>query len=770
MANGFAGRDTGSLLYAGQDMTAQTPGTPLGAWLADLDDRGLIRLLELRPDLSQPPPGTIAALAARATSRQSVKAATDGLDFLRLAVLDALLVLHADTAAVPVEKVTDMLGDRVETAVVLAAVDDLRERALVWGEATLRIAPEVASGLPWYAGQAVLEPTDLTAEEIAARVDALDDAPRELLARLLEGSPMGRTRDAAPDSPPDRPVPRLLAAGLLRRIDDDTVILPRLVGQALRGEVPGPRELTKPELAVTTTTVADVDAVAAGAAIDLMREVDLIIETLGAAPVPELRAGGMGVRDVKRLAKNTGIDEPRLGLLVELAAAAGLIASGMPDPDPGDGTGPYWAPTVAADRFLESPTAVRWHLLATTWLDLPARPALIGTRGPDGKPFGALSDSLYSTAAPLDRRLLLTVLADLAPGSGVSAEDASRAMIWQRPRWAVRLQPATVSDLFAEAHALGMAGRGAISTPARRLLAGDADEDVLAAMNKALPKPLDHFLLQADLTVVVPGPLERDLAEELAQVATVESAGAAMVYRISEASVRHALDAGRTAGELHAFFEKHSKTPVPQGLTYLIDDVARRHGQLRVGMASSFVRCEDPALLAQAVASPIVARLELRTLAPTVAVSQAPIADVLGALREAGFAPAAEDSTGAVVDIRARGARVVAPSRRRVYRPPSPPTPQTLAAVVAVLRKVAAGPFSSIRLDPATAITQLQEAAIAQTSVVIGYVDPAGVATQRVVSPINVRGGQLTAFDPAAGRVREFAIHRVTSVVSADSD
>jgi predicted DNA-binding transcriptional regulator YafY len=83
---------------------------------------------------------------------------------------------------------------------------------------------------------------------------------------------------------------------------------------------------------------------------------------------------------------------------------------------------------------------------------------------------------------------------------------------------------------------------------------------------------------------------------------------------------------------------------------------------------------------------------------------------------------------------------------------------------------VASGPFASVRLDPAMAITQLQDAAINQTSVVIGYVDPAGVATQRVVSPINVRGGQLTAFDPAAGRVREFAIHRVTSVVSADSD
>ena len=241
-----------------------------------------------------------------------------------------------------------------------------------------------------------------------------------------------------------------------------------------------------------------------------------------------------------------------------------------------------------------------------------------------------------------------------------------------------------------------------------------------------------------------------------------------MVYRLSEASIRLALDTGRTAADLHAFFTRYSKTPVPQGLTYMIDDVARRHGQLRVGMAASFVRCEDAALLAQAITAPAADQLEMRLLAPTVAVSQAPISEVLAGLRDAGFAPAAEDSTGTIVDIRARGARVPAVSTRRRPHRPSTPTSQTLGAIVAVLRKVAAGPSTGMRLDPTVAITQLQEAAHLQASVVIGYVDPAGVATQRVVAPINVRGGQLTAYDPASGRVREFAIHRVTSVVSAE--
>ena len=87
----------------------------------------------------------------------------------------------------------------------------------------------------------------------------------------------------------------------------------------------------------------------------------------------------------------------------------------------------------------------------------------------------ALSDSVYSTAAPLDRRLLLSMLAGLPPGAGVDKNTASAALIWRRPRWAKRLQPEPVADLLNEAHQLGLVGRGAISTPGRALhAAGDA--------------------------------------------------------------------------------------------------------------------------------------------------------------------------------------------------------------------------------------------------------------------------------------------------------
>jgi Helicase conserved C-terminal domain len=749
-------------------MTENTLRVPLGAWLADLPDDKLVRLLRLRPDLTQPPPGSIAALAARAQARQSVKAASDALDFLALAMLDALLVLHADTTAVPLAKLTALIGDRAPDAALSAALDALQERALVWGRVSLRVVAEAPAALPWHPGQVTLEDDGRSADEIATSIDGLDDAQRQLLDRLLSGSPIGRTRDAAPGTPPDRPVPRLLATGLLRQVDDETVILPRVVGQVLRGEEPGPVSLTEPTPATTTTTAADADAAAAGAVIDILREADLVFEILGAAPVPELRSGGLGVREVKRLTKATGIAEHRLGLILEISAAAGLIAVGLPRPEPLGGDGPYWAPTMQADRFIESPIAARWHLLATTWLDLPSRPGLTGRRGADNKPIAALSDALFSTAAPLDRRLLLGLLAELPVRAGLLAEEASRMLLWRRPRWSLRLQPGPVGELFEEATALGLVGRGALTSPARALISESGDDPV-AAMNRILPAPIDHFLLQADLTVVVPGPLRRELSDQLAELAVVESAGAAMVYRISEASIRRAYDIGHTAGALHAFFQKNSKTPVPQGLTYLIDDVARRHGQLRVGIAASFVRCDDTAMLAQVAAAPLADAMQLRLLAPTVAVAQAPIADVLAALRDAGFAPAAEDATGAIVDLRPRGARITDAPHRRSFRGISPPATQTLEAIVATLRQVAATPPAT-RVDAGTAVLLLQQAVRDQASVVMGYVDPAGVATQRVVSPISVRGGQLMAFDPASGRVRDFAVHRVTSVVSIDDD
>ncbi|MGW5073231.1 helicase-associated domain-containing protein [Rhodococcus sp. NPDC004095] len=748
----------------------------LATWLSTRSDRELAELLRLRPDLAVPPPANLSVLASRAEQRASVLRVADDLSVLELTLIGLLARDGAAESGVRRDQLADAVAGRAPARAVDRALTVLRDRALVWGTKVLRVTPAARDAVTWRIDPAT---TTLTADQIAAAVAGLTEDERRLLDTLATSSPIGRTRDAAPGTSPDRPVQRLLASGLLTWLDEQTVELPQQVGQVLRGEtVTDPSVLAPPAVRGTKHKVAEVNAAAAGEALELIRHCEELLGALGDHPAPTLKAGGLGVREARRLAKVVGIDEVRVSLLVELLSAAGLIAAGVPDPLPAADTGDeYWAPTTAADAWLEGTPGHRWHLLAQVWLDLPRRPWTVGLRDPHDKPIAALSDEVRASGAPRDRRFVLDVVAELGTGVGASAAAVAAVVAWRRPRWAGRLGVSAIEHTLREATAVGLIGRGALSSPGRSLLHGGPPESVLAEMVAALPKPIDHVLVQADLTVIAPGPLVPDLLAQITLVADVESAGAATVYRVGEASVRRALDAGRTAAELHALFASHSRTPVPQALTYLIDDVARRHGRLRAGIAQAFVRCDDPAMLAEVLSSPVAEALALRALAPTVAVSQASLGEVLEQLRAAGFAPAGEDSSGAIVDLRPPGARVPRRRARGVRRMPAPPTDEQLDLLVRQLRagqRAASTPrgeavrSDGTRAGSAATMALLQLAVKVGRSVRIGYVDAQGIASERIVDPVSVGGGQLDAFDPADGAIRRFTLHRVTSVSLVD--
>ncbi|WP_280234838.1 helicase-associated domain-containing protein [Nocardia cyriacigeorgica] len=751
----------------------------LADWLGSRGDAELVALLELRPDLAVPLPSSMTVLAARAEQRASVLRAADELDTLEFAIVETLAV-RAASAQEPLTRreLKKELRDRVKAAPVDAAVKRLTDRALVWldGDA-LRLVPAAAEALPWPLGSTTELPDTLTEPEVTAALAEISPTERALLDKLAATGPRGRTKDAAPGTPADRPVQQLLSRQLLRPLDEETVELPLTVAQVLRGEpVTDPHTLTPPRPATTEHTAAEVNAVAAGEVGELLRHCASVLEVLGQAPAPALRAGGLGVRETRRIAKHAGTDEQRTGLLIELLAGAKLIDRGLPDPPPDvDGTDDFWAPTPAADSWLEAPLARRWVTLAQAWLESDRVPWMIGMRDANDKPLAALAHELRSPHAVRDRQAMLRVLAEQSAGTALEPADAARLLAWRAPRWRRHFRVEALRRTYAEAAALGVIGRGALSAPGRALLGEEsaAIAEAEAAMEQALPDPVDHVLVQADLTVIAPGPLTAELQSRIALVADVESAGAATVYRIGETSVRRALDAGLTAAELHALFARHSRTPIPQALTYLIDDVARRHGQLRAGMAQSFVRSDDPALLTQVLNAPVAAELALRAIAPTVAISQAPLGELLDRLRAAGFAPAGEDSAGVIVDLRRRGARIaVRPNARHAYRP-VPPSTEQLELLVRELRAgeraASAKSAQAVRTDgtrtgTAATLALLQLAARGRRAVNIGYVDAQGTAIQRVVEPLRIGNGQLDAVDPVTGAVRHFTLHRIASV------
>jgi hypothetical protein len=360
-------------------------------------------------------------------------------------------------------------------------------------------------------------------------------------------------------------------------------------------------------------------------------------------------------------------------------------------------------------------------------------------------------------------------------------------LAWRAPRRGGRLRDELVGWTLAEATLLGVVALGALSGPGRALLSSPDAAPVLAALRAALPEPVDKVLLQADLTAVAPGPLRVDVAEEMALVADVESGGGATVYRITEASILRALDAGRAPAELHALFAARSATPVPQGLSYLIDDVARRHGRLRGGTARSFLRADDEVLISEVLANSGAQLWELRRIAPTVLVSELALGELLDRLRAAGFSPAAESGDGTVLDLRGPGRRISAKPRPATRAALPVPGQAQLDALVAGVRagdraealrpSARSGPTTGRNGSLAT-LELLQGAARQRHTVWIGYVNSLGVATRRIIQPVSVGGGVLEgrevytergAGNGAAGELQRFMLHRITSAAVVDS-
>ncbi|MFC4056325.1 helicase-associated domain-containing protein [Actinomadura syzygii] len=781
-------------------------------WLRARGDDELRALLSARPELLAPVPADLAALASRAATPAAVSRALDRLDRFTLAVLEALLVLPSPDGLpaaldAPPGRVDDALGT-------------LRRFGLAWGDDPPAPAPGVRQSLPHPAGlgppvQEVF--AGYSRERLADLVtDLAGEAPRgfadaaRLLGRLAElladpaaliedagpearaaldhltwGPPVGRVADARRPvriGTAATPIERLLARGLLAAEDDRTVTVPREVALHLRGgrlfrDVPAdpppltaaPRDPRPAEVVVRA---------AAGEAFTAVRLTEELLERWGLDPPPVLRSGGLAVRDLRAAAGLLDVPEWKAGLLVEVAYAAGLLTRS------GDLDG-EWLPTPAYDLWLMRDTAGRWTELARGWLKSDRVAGLAGERDDRDRLINALSEAMVRSSAPATRRAALDVLAEAGRGV-VVGEDALRARLgWRQPRRAGPTRERLIGWTLREAAALGLTGFGELVPFARDLLAG---ADAEPALEKHLPAPVDEIVIQADLTAIAPGPLVTDLARELALAADVESTGAATVYRFTPESVRRALDAGRTAADLTALLTRHSATPLPQPLAYLIDDVARRHGHLRVGALSSYVRTDSSATLDEILADRRSDPLRLYRLAPTVLASGLQRAALLDGLRAMGLAPVAEAPGGGVIVTRPDAQRAEPPPTAEIVRlrPEEHTDASMISAAVRALRagdeaallgaeqarrRADAAPSGEPPRSPSMATVDRLRAAVDRGGRVwIGYLDQQGQASSRIVEPVRVEGGFLTGYDATRAAVHRFALHRITGVAELTDD
>ena len=754
-----------------EDLVSVT--STLRQWLASRTQHQLVEILNRRPDVLGPfRPRDLGDVADRLHYPHSLRSVLYDLPQPCVEVLSALLVFEndgmtrADLAATMHLPPDDVhLDAAIHVCTEWAVVWEIDGRLHVPGSlrslmpSPLRLGPPVAE---------LLSPR--TVDDLRARAEALGLPMKsrkvEILAALeafyADGAAVRRLWNAAPDEQrelltvaawshpvlqyqtpyahPGRPDPAiayLLVNGLVLG-DWQSLIMPREVGLAIRGDDWHPTLSAKPEVTAPGTTgiatagapsgvtllaavpvpqeTADQDAAAASNS--AIEHVAALVEACGITPAALLKSGGVGVRELRRLAKaaalpeGAGAEGGEVRLWIELAHAAHLLGAEK-------GT---LMPTPAFDEWRALPPADRLIALLDTWLELPTiplmegqptRPALItigfGSTyrpagfGPGGfrrggyrpvtpesasfRPagFGPSGATIYgspaygSVGSHLRTDVLLAATEWPAGTAFATISDLHAIVRWRRPMVAATLADAAnaVDPTWAEARMLGIVGRDTLSSLGRALIAdgqrgpdSGADgsdnaadgSDSASAGHETATSGLAHVaaafvhppsaeaIFQADLTVVVPGSPSSFVSSLLDTVGTRESRGSATTWRISPASVRRALDAGGAPDDvLRELRGIAVGGKLPQPLEYLVGDVARRHGALRVRTVACVLRADDPALLAEIAAAKSLASLGLVVLAPNVLASAVPMEKTLAQLRAAGYAPVGEDESGTTV-------------------------------------------------------------------------------------------------------------------------
>ena len=699
-------------------------------------DDALASIFKLRPDLVSPVPNDFSALAARATSTPSLVRALDSINMWHYQIIEAACALPEPFKKSEIVSVTSE-----ETAF---ALDHLWQMGLLYKEGNNYRTP---TNLKMLIGDepAGLGPIAVKKFDFSI-LKEIPKASEEVLAKLTWGPPRGQIGNI---KKPGNAIGWLLDNGVLVALDSNTVALPRDVAIKLRGGKIHKEMVSKaPNLIGKEVVQKQIDLAAIANISTILRWCEELLHNLSDEPPTALRTGGLGVRDLKKIAEHLGIDETCAGFVAELCYLGGLLVIDSDD---------QILPTSAFDIWLTKSAEERWYSLVVLWLDTSRVSGLIGKIS--DKNVAPLGPELDRAGASLIRRSTLKVLND-NPRITPDVKSLQEIVKWINPQ---RANNDYVEWTLREAEWLGITGQGALSTFGSNLL----NEKEVLEIESALPKPVDHILIQADNSAVAPGPLTPELASEMGTIADIESRGGATVYRFSDSSIRRGLDHGKTGDQIKTFLSKISKTPMPQPLEYLIADIAKRHGRLRVGSAHTYIRCEDEGLVQQILHDKKCEHLRLRKIAPQVLVTDFELAEVIGELREFGYLPAAENSGGVLLS---------QPNLRRSKSRPKPPriisefTAPKDAIVTAAVKTIRAGERSK-KVEPIIPGTSSNEtlALINQyinegKSLIISYADNNGGVSNRIIEPISISLGTLTARDETSDEILQFRIPRINGV------
>jgi hypothetical protein len=713
--------------------------------LRDRSDDDLTKLFSLRPDLITPVPADMTALSTRATSAPSLLRALETLNQWQLQVLEVCAALEDPFTKKEVVALSDKAAELV--------IAYLHSIALLYrdgyGYRLPRAVRDILGNEPAGLGPQAASPIDLSV------IKKAPDSAKEILAKLTWGPPRGQVGDIRKKG---TGIHWLLENQLLIPIDTSTVALPREVGIHLRGnKVHQEILISQPRVEGPQIKSADIERAALASIANTLRWVQELMNYWSEETPTALQSGGLGVRDMKKASEHLGVDESCTAFIAELAYLAGLLNVEA------DGR---ILPSAQFDLWQNKEPEEQWRDLVSLWKVTSRVAGLIGRS--DSRNITALSTELDRSNAALIRRLVLELLLE-NPGIAPTVKSAQKAITWRYPhRRGISITAELVEWTLREAEWLGITGGSALSAFGAKFI-NDAES---LGINSALPKPVEHILVQADNTAIAPGPLTIEVARMLSTFADIESRGGATVYRFSESSIRRGLDHGHSGDEIKTFLAKTSKTPIPQPLEYLIADVAKKHGKLRVGYANTYLRCEDQAIISAILSDKKLEHLSFRQIAPQVLISDTESDEAMDELRRAGYFPSGENAQGSVVNMPIQIRSKARPKPPRIIGETLKPSEQMLASAIRTLRTgeraAKKRPIGEIPRSTANETMDLLNEYLGKgVSLRIGYADSNGGVSLRIIDPLSISLGTLVARDHATNAITPFKIARITGVTTA---
>ena len=314
--------------------------------------------------------------------------------------------------------------------------------------------------------------------------------------------------------------------------------------------------------------------------------------------VREVARGNVGLPDLKRLGARLNKTTEYARLVFDVAAMAQVIV--LRDS--------RWQRGSQANNWIDANQFERWAMLADAWLAAlgkASRSELTAVL-PTGSPAVALGETL---------------------GNLYPLADASTS--------------AHIARIVDRGNLIGLTDNGLVASWTNSLLASGSDA-CKASIEQRLPAAIDRLIVQADLSLVAPGPLTTATEIRIRQFAECEQIGFASTYRISALSITLGMEHGLTAQLIRELLTELSGKALPQPVEYLIRESEERFGRLVVHESSygdhSVATSSDPILLKSILGDPAMKPFGLVLTSEGQLACKFDAAVLYYGLREAGYA------------------------------------------------------------------------------------------------------------------------------------